>query len=138
MRLAQNPKEFKNFSKIFLSVIFRKTEWLSRFNQSSISVPPENIRKVFFDLFRGCRNGMLEWNRSWHFNSMLLSYTPLTQRFSGICRVFREGTLTFSWRRPLSYRNQSIDLGSKSMDWFLYDNGIRHERVKLKWFKSGL
>ena len=30
--------------------------------------------------------------------------------------------LTFSWRRPsLSYRNQSIDLQSKSMDWFLYE-----------------
>ena len=27
-----------------------------------------------------------------------------------------------SWRRPLSYRNQSIDLLCKSMDWFLYDN----------------
>ena len=40
-------------------------------------------------------------------------------------------TLTFSWRRPLSYRNQPINLQSKSMDWFLYDNGLRHERVKL-------
>ena len=38
--------------------------------------------------------------------------------------------LTLSWRMPLSYRNQSIDLRSKSMDWFLYDNGLRHERVK--------
>ena len=38
-------------------------------------------------------------------------------------------TLTLSWRRPSSYRNQSIDLRSKSMDWFLYDNGLRHERV---------
>ena len=38
--------------------------------------------------------------------------------------------LTLSWRRPLSYRNQSIDLQSTSMDWFLYDNGLRHERVK--------
>ena len=28
--------------------------------------------------------------------------------------------LTLLWRRPLSYRN-----------WFLYDNGLRHERVKL-------
>ena len=25
----------------------------------------------------------------------------------------------------------SFDLQSKSMDWFLYDNGLRHERVKL-------
>ena len=37
--------------------------------------------------------------------------------------------LTLSWRRLLSYRNQSIDLQNKSMDWFLYDNGPRHERV---------
>ena len=37
--------------------------------------------------------------------------------------------LTLSWRRPLSYRNQSIDLRSKSVDWFLYDNGLHHERV---------
>ena len=38
--------------------------------------------------------------------------------------------LTLSWRRPLLCRNQSIDLLCKSMDWFLYDNGPRHERVK--------
>ena len=30
---------------------------------------------------------------------------------------------------PLSYRNQSIDLLCKSVDWFLYDNGLHHERV---------
>ena len=30
----------------------------------------------------------------------------------------------------LSYKNQSIDLQSKSIDWFLYDNSLRHERVK--------
>ena len=41
--------------------------------------------------------------------------------------------LTLSWRRPLSYRNQSIDLLSKSMDWFLYDNSFRHERVKVNY-----
>ena len=43
---------------------------------------------------------------------------------------FTLNLLTFSWRRPLSYRNQSIDLRSKSLDWFLYGNGLRHERVK--------
>ena len=37
--------------------------------------------------------------------------------------------LTLSWRRQLSYRNQSIDLQSKPMDWLLYDNGLRHDRV---------
>ena len=39
--------------------------------------------------------------------------------------------LTLSWWRPLSYRNQFIDLRSKSMDWFLYDNDLRDERVKV-------
>ena len=38
-------------------------------------------------------------------------------------------SLTRSWRRPLSSRNQSIDLLCKSMDWFLYGNGLCHERV---------
>ena len=34
--------------------------------------------------------------------------------------------LTLSWQRPLLDRKQSIDLFRKSMDWFLYDNGLRH------------
>ena len=32
---------------------------------------------------------------------------------------------------PLSYRNRSIDLQSKSVDWFLYDNDLRHERANI-------
>ena len=35
--------------------------------------------------------------------------------------------LTLSGQRSLSYRNQSIDLLCKSMEWFLYDNGLCHE-----------
>ena len=31
-----------------------------------------------------------------------------------------------SWRRPLSYRTQLL---CKSMDWFLYDNGLRPDLV---------
>ena len=38
--------------------------------------------------------------------------------------------LTLSWRRPLSYKNQFIDLLFKSVDWFLYNNALHHERVK--------
>ena len=37
--------------------------------------------------------------------------------------------LNLSWRRSLLYRNQSIDLQNKSMDWFLYDKNFRLERV---------
>ena len=43
----------------------------------------------------------------------------------------RHHHLTLSRRRPLPYRNQSIDLRSKSVDWFLYDNGLRLERVNI-------
>ena len=32
----------------------------------------------------------------------------------------------------LSNRNQSIDLQSKSMDWFLYDRDLRHEKVNTR------
>ena len=44
--------------------------------------------------------------------------------------VININPLTLSWRGPLSYINQSIDLQSKSMDWFLCNNGLGHERVK--------
>ena len=35
-----------------------------------------------------------------------------------------------SFMSSLSYTNHPIDLLSKSMDWFLYDGELRHERVK--------
>ena len=38
--------------------------------------------------------------------------------------------LALSWRRSLWYRNQFIDLHSKSLNCFLYDRDHRHERVK--------
>ena len=34
--------------------------------------------------------------------------------------------LTFSWRRSLWYRNQSINLLRKSIDWFLYHGDLLH------------
>ena len=43
--------------------------------------------------------------------------------------TMHEVTIKRGTKRPLSYRNQSIDLHSKSMDWFLYDRDLRHERV---------
>ena len=53
-----------------------------------------------------------------------------------ICIIFKSmwnvtlGNLTLSWLRSLSCRNQSIDLICKSIDWFLCDRGLHHERVK--------
>ena len=38
--------------------------------------------------------------------------------------------LTLSWWRSLPYKNQFIDLQSKSTNWFLYERGLRDERVK--------
>ena len=44
--------------------------------------------------------------------------------------------LTHWWRMFLSYRNRSIDLQRKSMNWFLYDRDLRHkskDSTKLLW-----
>ena len=38
--------------------------------------------------------------------------------------------LTLSWRKSLSYSNQSINLPCKSVDWFLYDRDLRHGKGK--------
>ena len=60
-----------------------------------------------------------------HFYDLPYSFSNSFNR--GPC--WRKSCLTLSWRRPLSCRNQPTDLLCKSMDWFLYDNGLRHERV---------
>ena len=68
---------------------------------------------------------------------MLFCIFNVLRFFEVLQRFFLNFLLTLSWQRPLSYTNQSIDLHSKSMDWFLYYNGFRHERVKMgkKWSK---
>ena len=68
------------------------------------------------------------WGKLWHQTEKNKSLSNFSTR------------LTLSWRRPLSYWNQFIDLLCKSMywfdllcksmDWFLYGNGPLHERVK--------
>ena len=57
-------------------------------------------------------------------------YSPLMSYINISSLKGKVMPLTRSRRRPLSYRNQSIDLLSKSMDWFLYNNGLRLERGK--------
>ena len=37
---------------------------------------------------------------------------------------------TLSWRGPQTYKNYSIGLHSKSMDWFLYGRDLLQERFK--------
>ena len=44
--------------------------------------------------------------------------------------------LTLSRRRSLPYRNQSIDLLCKSMDWFLNGKDLRHERANYGTFSN--
>ena len=46
--------------------------------------------------------------------------------------ILNGNCLTLSWRRSLLYRSQSIDFSCKSMDWFLYDRDLRHERVSAR------
>ena len=69
----------------------------------------------------------LVWTNSW-----LFVYDLSSCRFDSCCSpiVNMLLDLTLSWRASLSHRYQSIDLLRKSMDWFLYDNDLRHERVK--------
>ena len=58
--------------------------------------------------------------------------THLVAAFTVFGQIFisKHPSSTFSLRKTLSYRNQSIDLKCKSIDWFLYDRNLRHKRVK--------
>ena len=91
-------------------------------------VPQLKLLKSLFKLFAtlGEKKGVLLKQRCDCIKKLkqkLLS--PCHPKKSRCCKL-----LTVSRRRPLSYRNQSIDLLCKSMYWFLYDNVLHLERVK--------
>ena len=79
----------------------------------------KNVKRIFFGISYISINNYLRKNNY--------------QNLCCLCSKLKANLtnhFTLSWRRPLSYRNQSIDLLRKLMNWFLYDNGLRHERVK--------
>ena len=82
--------------------------------------------RLFFTGFLNLTCGLLAALFLWPFNIKKQLLSVLSSK-----RLRKLLFLTLSWRRPLSYWNQSINLPCKSMDWFLYDNGFRHERVKI-------
>ena len=53
----------------------------------------------------------------------------LYRYFSETLLVAEDVKLLLNSFMILSYRNQSIDLQCKSMDWSLYDTDFRHKRV---------
>ena len=99
-----------------------------------------NLWSTFWSVFKPlCETTK---NLTHEFRTMFHTYTPWKRhkiwdqrkrQKPDVFRRYRNGKLAWygwrplplSWRRPLSYGNQSIDLRSK----FLYDNGLRHERV---------
>ena len=68
--------------------------------------------------YRYCKNGLIFLN----------VYLYGTLRSCALEYVYTK-VLILSWRTKLSHRNCSNDLHSKSMDLFLYDGDLRHERI---------
>ena len=63
-----------------------------------------------------------------------MSFTMLANSFKTYLRllakkIFLKYSLTLSWRRFLSYRNQYINLQNKSIDWFLHYRDLCPESV---------
>ena len=83
------------------------------------------------------KNQLTIYKVRWFKFFLLFSIFDILRFFEALQMFFSKFLLTLSWRGSLSYRNQFIDLLRKSMDWLLYDNDLRHERVKMgkKWRK---
>ena len=103
---------------------FSITDFFSKYDQirSFLRIWSHSLKKSVMENFVFCAVILLETN------SCSITQICAVQVIYYKMRLF---SLTLSWWRPLSYRNQSIDLQSISMDWFLYDNGLRHERVEI-------
>ena len=68
------------------------------------------------------------WHRPFMQQIIGISFKErMHQRY--VAHVWYIYLLTLSWLKSLSYRNQSIDLLCKSVDWFLFDRDLPHEIV---------
>ena len=68
---------------------------------------------------------------SGHRKHMQFLAAKLYKSFESLNPISRDDSLLFHDGDHYHYRNQSIDLLCKSVDWFLYDNDLRHERVNI-------
>ena len=94
----------------------------------------ETRKWLFISVFSICMTVPLNYKYFVLGKCKLCRHTKLLQRFLFFVFVIISTVLTLSWRRSLSHRNQSIRLKCKLMDWFLYNWGLRHERVNLRNF----
>ena len=87
----------------------------------------EPSRTIKMDLFPFVKSSILDL-RLGSENTFVI-YMKLFMEVLTVNSVVTEVSIFFFSIRSLSYRNQSIDLQSKSMDWFLCHRDPRHERV---------
>ena len=73
------------------------------------------------------------WYNIFHVQFFYLNKQDITQSHPWIFAIRLKAILmcylTLLWGGSLSYIYQFTDLQSKSIDWFLYDRDLRHERV---------
>ena len=85
---------------------------------------PRHFWRYCINLFLNILFGFVKlYERFWIFFCSIKTCSEELKHFRSIVRE-REyrfhAEWTLSWRRSLSYRNQSIDLLCKSVDWFLW------------------
>ena len=116
--------KFEKFKNITLTILVCKTFLKRLKNQSKLDKTRKLWCLYLCYFFRASpKNSFLRGRLDTKLCSFTIVIFPIFPNFS------RSQVLTHSWQRSLSYRNQSIDFQSKSMDWFLYDRDLRHERV---------
>ena len=105
------------FRKFCVHTIWMIPSWIIKWKKDLFSL--KQITAYFW-----------EWRHSNYCIQCLILALPSRGRWAlMLVKESNRTLLTLSWRRPLSYRNQFIDLLRKLIDWFVYDNGHRHERV---------
>ena len=120
-------KKFKNLSNEYHHKHSKLMSWFIPSIQSEKVVTDTGANRKFFIITRTVRKS------SRATLDFQISHRQLKFHWSiaviSCCNYPYTDCLTLLWRRPLWYRNRSIDLLCKSMVWFLYDNGLRHEKV---------
>ena len=94
---------------------------------------------AYYGILKGRASSNLQ--EEYCFSAIVIDHTQILQSITSTITLVKKyfqalkdccqfSSLTFSWWRSLLYRNQSINVLCKSINWFLYDTDFRHEILK--------
>ena len=109
----------------FLSLVsFYTYKFSIKYRQLPVNLRITRFRRAFHNIFPQTKTKTKKQDTGDELSNVLVSVNERNMKENDSVTCWNNASLTHLTPKPSSYRNQSIDLHSKLLDWFLYDGNF--------------